>query len=151
MYHTSLKGITSFPCICLLCSVLPPLPPSAFRAHTCVYVARAKVNVSIKLPTMSRDTRYTYQYRIRCDVTRLNLPGHMIAVGTPAIRHIHVNITVYVSCYTETDTTGMLSPPTVSAFSVTADIRINSIMFFFYFYLSGVCPDCCVVSVVASV
>ena len=23
------------------------------------------------------------------------------------------NITVYVSCYTETDTTGMLSPPTV--------------------------------------
>ena len=46
MYHTSLKGITSFPCICLFCSVLPPLPPSAFRAHTCVYVARAKVNVS---------------------------------------------------------------------------------------------------------
>ena len=44
--HTSLKGITSFPCICLFCSVLPPLPPSAFRAHTCVYVARAKVNVS---------------------------------------------------------------------------------------------------------
>ena len=39
---------------------------------------------------MSRDTRYTYQLRIRCDVTRLNLPGHMIAVGTPAIRHIHV-------------------------------------------------------------
>jgi len=35
MYHTSLKGITSFPCICLLCSVLP-LPPSAFRAHTCI-------------------------------------------------------------------------------------------------------------------
>jgi len=48
MYHTSLKGITSFPCICLFCSVLPPpfFPPSAFRAHTCVYVARAKVNVS---------------------------------------------------------------------------------------------------------
>jgi len=39
---------------------------------------------------MSRDIRYTYQYRIRCDVTRLNLPGHVIAVGTPAIRHIHV-------------------------------------------------------------
>jgi len=41
---------------------------------------------------MSRDTRYTYQYRIRCDVTRLNLPGHVIAMGTPAIRHIHVKI-----------------------------------------------------------
>jgi len=39
---------------------------------------------------MSRDTRYTYQYRIRCDVTRLNLPGHVIAVGTPAMRQIHV-------------------------------------------------------------
>jgi len=39
---------------------------------------------------MSRGTRYTYQYRLRCDVTRLNLPGHVIAVGTPAIRHIHV-------------------------------------------------------------
>jgi len=45
MYHTSLKGITSFPCICLFGSVLPP-SPSAFRAHTCLYVARAKVNVS---------------------------------------------------------------------------------------------------------
>ena len=41
---------------------------------------------------MSRDIRYTYQYRMRCDVTRLNLPGHMIAVGTPAIRHIYVNM-----------------------------------------------------------
>ena len=29
------------------------------------------------------------------------------------------NITVYVSGYTETDTTGMLSPPNVWSFSVT--------------------------------
>jgi hypothetical protein len=41
------------------------------------------------------------------------------------------NITVYVSCYTETDTTGMLSPPTVWGFSVAADI--NSNVFDFYF------------------
>ena len=31
------------------------------------------------------------------------------------------NFTVYVSDYTETDTTGMLSPPTVWRFSVAAD------------------------------
>jgi len=43
---------------------------------------------------MSRDTRYTYQYRIRCDATRLNLPGHVIAVGTPAIRHILVKMKI---------------------------------------------------------
>jgi hypothetical protein len=35
------------------------------------------------------------------------------------------NITVYVNCYTETDTTGMLSPPTVWRFSVAADIDSN--------------------------
>ena len=32
------------------------------------------------------------------------------------------NTTVYVSGYTETDTTGMLSPPIVWRFSVAADI-----------------------------
>jgi len=36
------------------------------------------------------------------------------------------NITVYVSGYTETDTTGMLSSPTVWRFSVAADIDSNS-------------------------
>ena len=43
------------------------------------------------------------------------------------------NITVYVSDYTETDTTGMLSPPTVWRFSVAADI--NSNVFYFYFLI----------------
>jgi hypothetical protein len=50
------------------------------------------------------------------------------------------NITVYVSGYTEIDMTGILSPPTVWPFSVAADINGN------VFDLSGVCPDCCVVS-----
>ena len=35
------------------------------------------------------------------------------------------NITVYVSGYTEIDTTGMLSPPTVWPFSVADDINSN--------------------------
>jgi hypothetical protein len=43
------------------------------------------------------------------------------------------NITGYVSGYTETDTTGMLSPPTVCAFSVAAGI--NSNVFDFYFLI----------------
>ena len=33
--HTSLKGITSFPCICLFCSVLPP-PFRIPRPHMCI-------------------------------------------------------------------------------------------------------------------
>ena len=53
------------------------------------------------------------------------------------------NITVYVSGYTETDTTGMLSAPNVWRFSVVADI----VMFLICTSLSVVCPDCCVVSV----
>jgi len=52
------------------------------------------------------------------------------------------NITVYFSGYTETDKTGMLSPPTVWSFSVAADI----VMFLTSTTLYGVCPDCCVVS-----
>jgi len=40
------------------------------------------------------------------------------------------NFTLYVSGYTETDTTGMLSPPTVWSFSVAVDI--NSNVFDFY-------------------
>jgi hypothetical protein len=43
------------------------------------------------------------------------------------------NITVYVSGYTETDTTGMLSPPTVWNFSVPA--YINSNVFYCYFLI----------------
>ena len=35
------------------------------------------------------------------------------------------NITVYVSGYIETDTTGMLSPPTVRLFSVAADMAFQ--------------------------
>jgi hypothetical protein len=42
-------------------------------------------------------------------------------------------ITVYVSGYTESDTTGMLSPPTVWRFTVAADI--NSNVFDFYFLI----------------
>ena len=41
------------------------------------------------------------------------------------------NITVYVSGYTETDTTGMLSPPTAWRFSVAADIDSNVFEFHF--------------------
>jgi hypothetical protein len=53
------------------------------------------------------------------------------------------NITVYVSGYTETDTTGMLSPPTVWPFSVFADI--NSIVFDFYFLIWSLPRlSCCV-------
>jgi len=43
------------------------------------------------------------------------------------------NITVYISGYTETNTTGMLSPPTVWHFSVAADIDSN--VFDFYFLI----------------
>jgi hypothetical protein len=43
------------------------------------------------------------------------------------------NITVYVSCYTETDTAGMSSHPTVWRFSVAVDI--NSNVFDFYFLI----------------
>ena len=43
------------------------------------------------------------------------------------------NIHVYLGGYTETDTTGMLSPPTVWRFSVAADI--NSNVFDFYFLI----------------
>jgi hypothetical protein len=45
------------------------------------------------------------------------------------------NITVYVSGYTETDTTGMLSLPTFCAFIVAADI--NSNVFDFYFFIGS--------------
>jgi hypothetical protein len=54
------------------------------------------------------------------------------------------NITVYVSGYTETDTTGMLSPPTVWCFSVTADI--NSNVFYFYFLIWSLSRLLCCVS-----
>ena len=54
------------------------------------------------------------------------------------------NITVYVSGYTETDKTGMLSPPTVWTFTVAVDINSDG---FISTSSSGVCPDCCVVSV----
>jgi hypothetical protein len=43
------------------------------------------------------------------------------------------NITVYVSGYTEADTTGMLSSPTVWRFSVAADIDSN--VFDLYFLI----------------
>jgi hypothetical protein len=57
------------------------------------------------------------------------------------------NITVYVGGYTETDTTGMLSPPTVWRFSVAADINSNVFDFDFIWSLSRLL--CCVVSVLA--
>jgi hypothetical protein len=43
------------------------------------------------------------------------------------------NIIVYVSDYTESNTTGMSSPPTVWHFSVAADININ--VFDLYFLI----------------
>ena len=55
------------------------------------------------------------------------------------------NITVDVSGYTETDTTGMLSAPTVWRFSVAADI--NSNVFYFYFLIWSLSRLlCCVCS-----
>jgi hypothetical protein len=41
------------------------------------------------------------------------------------------NITVYVSGYTETDTTGMLPPPTLWPFNVVVDISSNVLDFYF--------------------
>jgi hypothetical protein len=41
------------------------------------------------------------------------------------------NITVYVSGYNETDTTGMLSPPTVCAIGIAANINSNVLDFYF--------------------
>jgi hypothetical protein len=58
------------------------------------------------------------------------------------------NITVYVSGYTESSTTGMLLRLTVWRFGVAADIKGN--VFVISTSLSGVCPDCCVVSFLAS-
>jgi hypothetical protein len=58
------------------------------------------------------------------------------------------NIIVYFSGYTETDTTGMLSPPTVWRFIVAANI--NSNVFDFYFLIWSLSRLlCCVVSVLA--
>jgi len=47
------------------------------------------------------------------------------------------NITIYVSGYTETDTTGMLSPPTVWRFSVAADVDSN-VFLFLLLYLESI-------------
>ena len=44
------------------------------------------------------------------------------------------NVTIYVSGYTETYTTGMLSLPTVWRFSVVADIN-RKVFFYFYFLI----------------
>jgi len=56
------------------------------------------------------------------------------------------NITVYVSGYTETDTTGMLSAPIVWRFSIAADIDCNVFDFCFLIWsLSRLL--CCVGSV----
>jgi len=52
-------------------------------------------------------------------------------------------VTVYVSGYTETDTTGMLSPPTVWRFGVAADIDSN--VFNFYFLIRGLSRLLCCV------
>jgi hypothetical protein len=54
------------------------------------------------------------------------------------------NITVYVSRYNETDTTGMLSPPTIWPFSVPADI--NSNVFYSYFLIWTLSRLLCCVS-----
>jgi hypothetical protein len=55
------------------------------------------------------------------------------------------NITVYVSGYTETNMTGMLSPPTVRCFSVATDI--NSNVFDFYLLIWSLSRLlCCVIS-----
>jgi len=53
------------------------------------------------------------------------------------------NITDFVSGYTETDTTGMLSPPTVWPFSVAVDI--NSNVFDFYFLIWSLSRRLCCV------
>jgi hypothetical protein len=61
---------------------------------------------------VSRDVSYGYGYiGARNDTTQQS-------EQTPDKELEIKNITVYVSGYTETDTTGMLSPPTVWHFSV---------------------------------
>ena len=58
---------------------------------------------------------YYGSFVLQCYVLRMRVMtstvGGNLTNRPPALRHIHVNITVYVSGYTETDTTGMLSPP----------------------------------------
>jgi hypothetical protein len=83
--------------------------------------------------TEARDVRVTVPYATLRNEHRL--------------RHIHVKIkiTVYVSGYTETDTTGMFSLPTVWRFSVAA--YINSNIFYFHFLIWSLSRLlCCVVS-----
>jgi hypothetical protein len=59
------------------------------------------------------------------------------------------NFTVYVSGYTETATTGMLSPLAAWRFSAVADTDSNVVYFYFLIWsLSRLL--CCVVSVLAS-
>ena len=76
---------------------------------------------------MSRDTRYTYQYQIRCDVTRLNLPGHVIVVGTPAIRHIHVTIVTRFSASLSIFLVSII-PSAILAYSLSCDRRCDVIV-----------------------
>jgi len=66
--------------------------------------------------------------------------------GQTPVKEVEIkNITVYFSGYTEIDTTGMLSPPTVWRFTVASDI--NSHVFDFYFLIWSLSRLlCCVCS-----
>jgi len=83
-------------------------------------------------PTISageRSETYALSYgniRARTDTTQQS--------GQTPDKEVEIkNITIYVSGYTETDTTGMLSPTTVWSFSLAVDI--NSNVFDFYFLI----------------
>jgi hypothetical protein len=81
-YHTSLKGSTSFPCICRM----------VWHMHGAMYRV-----VSICFTHSSVVRRQMRIVLSCCDVIILKnfiwrSCNEVIAVGTPAIRHIHVNI-----------------------------------------------------------
>jgi hypothetical protein len=90
------------------------------------------IRVEYYLPRLSGDNKVCFEPTVwpdtgaRTDTTQQS--------GQTADKEVEIkNITVYVSGYTETDTTGMLSPPNAWSFSLAADI--NSNVFYFYFLI----------------
>ena len=76
----------------------------------------------------TQSTAYGYGYiGARTDTTQQSglTPGKAVEIK---------NITVYVRGYSDTDTTGMLSPTTVWPFSVAINIK-NHVFFYFYFLI----------------
>ena len=64
---------------------------------------------------------YLVQFLLGCGYVEARTDTTQQSGQTPNKEVEIKNITLYVSGYTETDTTGMLFPPTVWRFSVAAD------------------------------